>query len=176
MYASALHISPASCTWAGAERASGLGEVQCVCVPLAVCICYCSRGPVSLCGDSAAVLVCACCGQRAACRGAWRGGSRCGWVSARLEPGLAIRRSSAELWELVPRGEERGGDRTGQMAALSWKGVPKPAPSKGRKGGPQALAAGLGCGRKTWHACDPGCCAPCGCLCAWHVCAPFSSV
>lgn len=77
-------------------------------MPLGGCICYCSRGSVSLCGDPTAVAVNAGarCGRRAAGRGAPRGGS--GWGCARPEPGLAISGSCAELWELVLRGEETG--------------------------------------------------------------------
>lgn len=35
-------------------------------------------------------------------------------------------------------GAERGGDRTGRMAAPSWEGVPEPAPSEGRERSPGA--------------------------------------
>lgn len=130
---------------------------MCVCLSL----CAFAIVPVDLCPSAVTLQLSLCERVCAAARELLAGGLgggcfRCGWVSARLEPGLAIRRSSAELWELVLRGEERGGDRTGQMAALSWKGVPKPAPSKGREGGPQPPAAGLGCWREHWQECGSG--------------------
>lgn len=92
---------PARCPSA-VPAVPGLGEVQRGRAPLAARICYCSRGSASHCGDAAAVPVR--CGQGAARLGAAGGGSE------RLQHGLAIKRSAAELWDLVRRGEETGRD------------------------------------------------------------------
>lgn len=75
-----------------------------------------------------------------------------------------------EFCRVVGVGAERGGDRTGQMAAPSWKGVPKPAPSEGRAGGPQSPAAGLGCWREHWQERGSGVLCTCGCLCPARSC------